>query len=442
MIAFSITYLLAPLTSSSILFSISAFLLVIVVCQSLLLATPVNRYISITLFLTGSFLLFYKNAALNEWIVSIGANSGLVTLFIALPFLGFPLSYEDYHTTLKVLSAKYMKNDIYFGNLSHLITYCLSALLNLGSFPIIYNLFGNDTTSSQKEKTLRIAMTRGNTAAIFWSPNYVAVAVILYYLNIPWISIVPMGLALSLAIVLSTWFSTMLRVKFAGPQPVQKTVSLAGTDMNFRLVAKLAVIFITLLSLVAFLTIFTTWNILVIVPIVAIIFPLILALIQNKLLIYRQQLHNYYSTTLSNLKNEVIIFAAAGFFGKSLEITGVGKIVPSLLQLDNIHQPFLAILAIMLVMGVLAIVGVHPVVTSSAIAASIGADTLGLSLSAYAFALLAAYGLAVLVSPFSGMSLVMSGLTKRSAWEVSLLDNMLYSVGMALFFAAVIPFIK
>jgi hypothetical protein len=202
-------------------------------------------------------------------------------------------------------------------------------------------------------------------------------------------------------------------------------------------IIKLIVVSLLLLGLVAILNIFTTLNILVIIPLVAIIFPLLLALIQRKLTIYQEQLDKYYHISLPNIRNEVVIFAAAGFFGKALELTGVGKAATTFLHLEVMQQNGLFFLAITVLVSIMAAIGVHPVVTTSAIASAFTASSLGITPLTYTYVLLASYGFAVLVSPFSATSLVLAGLVGKSSWEVGPKINLRFAVITALLFAAV-----
>lgn len=442
LITFSISYLLAEFTNSFFFSSLTAFLLVFIVIQTFPKARKTNKRISFILFLLGSIFLIRTNSSYADWIKAISSNGGLVVLFIVLPFLSFPLYFENYEKCLRNFSLKHICSVTRFGNLSASLTYFLSALLNVGSFPIVYSLFDKTIEFREKDKTLWLSMMRGNTAAIFWSPNFVAVAVILHYLELPWISILPLGISLSILVMISNWLTLYMRVKKNNIKISEHIEDFKLSKDDKRGLLKLSGIFIVLISMIGFFNIFTSLKLLVIVPIVALIYPISLAIVQKKVKSYKKQLKVYFSHSLLGIKNEVLIFAAAGFFGKSLELTGIGKLIPSLLNLNNIHQPFLAIMAIMLFMGTLAIVGIHPVVTSTAIATSMTAGMLGLSLYGYAFTLLASYGLSVLVSPFSGMTLVMSGLTKHSSWELGPKMNIIYCVGMSLIFAILIPFIK
>ena len=130
-------------------------------------------------------VLCFFNADLEHWVSALGSNTGLVALFISLPFLSFPLKYENYQSSLEKFSLKYIKNTVTLANFSALLTFFLASLLNLGAMQVVYNLLYQKKASLDYERILFRSMLRGNLAALFWSPNYVAVAVIIHSLDIP-----------------------------------------------------------------------------------------------------------------------------------------------------------------------------------------------------------------------------------------------------------------
>ena len=73
--------------------------------------------------------------------------------------------------------------------------------------------------------------------------------------------------------------------------------------------------------------------------------------------------------------------------------------------------------------------------TTTTIGTTISAGSLGISLTAYTFVLIAAFGIAVMVSPVSGTTLVISGITKHSSFEMGPRLNKFYALGMAVFLA-------
>ncbi|NLW24343.1 MAG: hypothetical protein GXY91_03720 [Clostridia bacterium] len=441
LIVFALIYMLNVFTPfSRILIPLSTFLLIIMVLQTLPFASSASKSISMLLFLLGGVFLYLNEASYYNYLEALSSNTGLVVLFIVLPLLSFPLYYDDYENTLKSLSLKYINGPVRFGNISAFLTFFLCSILNIGAFAIIYELFKQTKEFTKSQKVLFNSMLRGNFAAIFWSPNYVGLAAIIHTLNVSWVSILPAGLLIAGIILLSNSILILLQTKKNDNNTIHDYNS-SAIPLEKDKIRNLLFIFLGLISLVAILNSFTSLEILEIIPLVALFFPFVLAVFQKKLPIYKKLLHKYYFDKLLKINNEVLIFAAAGFFGKSLEISGIGAMVPSLLRIENIHQPAIAIFTIIFIVSLLAFVGVHPIVTTTTIGTTISAGSLGISLTAYTFVLIAAFGIAVMVSPVSGTTLVISGITKHSSFEMGPRLNKFYALGMAVFLAFFIPIV-
>lgn len=435
---FAAAYIFSAFTSLTFFFYLSAVLLILVVVQILPQVNPTNRNISSILLVLGGTLLLYHDVSLQQWLTAIGSNSGLVTLFIFLPFLSFPLDYENYEDDLKGVSHKYIHDPVRFGLVSSLLNLFLSSLLNLGALPIVMNLLKSSAQTLKEEQTLYLSLVRTNMAAVLWSPNYIAIALVVGQLGLRWINILPIGFFLSLLIIFLHIISIKVRVKLRKDESLPDAITAEGNYSKSKL-WRLALTFLGLMLSVALLNIFTTWNILLIIPAVAIFYPLGLAVLQDKMAHYRRGLQRYWTSSLLSIGNEVLLFAAAGFFGKSLEISGVGSIITELLPLLNLHRPALLILVIITATTVLALVGIHPVVTTSALVATVKVEALGISLFTFAFTLLASYCLACLVSPFSATALTISGLTKQNPWDLSFRANIVFAGFMAFIYALLIP---
>lgn len=185
MLTFGAVYLLTAFFPFPFQDCIMAALLAIIICLSMPAAKPINRYISAALFLAGGIILYRSDAVFGSWITAISCNGGLVMLFIIMPLLSFPLAYDNYGDLLKQLSVKYIYNAVRVGGIYSLLAMFLSSFLNLGALPLVYDLSRKGPVLPGVENTLLLSITRGLSAANFWAPNFVGVAVVLSYLDIP-----------------------------------------------------------------------------------------------------------------------------------------------------------------------------------------------------------------------------------------------------------------
>lgn len=434
MISFTLTYLSGSILRNEKLILLTSILLIPVILKTLPLVSSAVRRTSLTLIFVGGFLLYANHIPPAKWLYALGANAGLSALFLFMPMFTFALVYGDYEPALRRFSQKYVSSSRRFAVIYSLLAYFFSMVLNLGSFSIIHSIYKKSASSQSRDMILSATMARANIAPIFWSPSYVGMAVVVSYTNVPWIQLLPKGILLSILMMITIVLSNLYNMRKSCPAPdVPEDTASLPVDMGKLL--QLLVICLLLLGMVAVFNIFTDLSILVIIPLVAMIYAPAVALIQGKLPCYREQLRNYYHITIPNTRAEIVIFAAAGFFGESLELSGVGKSIAAVLQPGAIGQNGLFFLVIAVMGCILGTIGVHPVVVTSAIASSLTAFDLGISPLTYTYMLLAVYGFSVLVSPFSGTSLILSGLFGKSPWEIGPKLNMYYTGLVIIIFA-------
>ncbi|MBZ4655152.1 MAG: hypothetical protein JG781_2509 [Peptococcaceae bacterium] len=437
-LAFLGIYLASVITKISVLNVMLAIFLLLLVGQAVFGASSSNQKVAMALFTLGGASLAFAGAPVTDWLTALTFNAGLVALFVALPLFSFLLYYEDYQQAITDFFQKYVRGKSGFNILTAWLSFILGAILNLAGIHMLYHLLEKNAGDFENRTGFYQALVRGNLAGVFWAPNFMSVAVVLQYVHISWLKIAPLGVLLS--VIMLVFISLLFIIgnrrnqtkAFTQPEPL---------EFSWKPLFHLLLVYVGLIFTVSLFNIFTPYKILTIVPLVALIYPLLLALIQNKMDIYLKQLDNYYHCSLLKLKNEVLLFASVGFFGKALDITGIGAEVSHYIPLEQVSLPALAVFMVLSGMGILSMVGIHPVVSISALAATIGYNTLGVSPQAYAYTLLLGYAIAVMVSPFSGMSLVMSGLTGENPWNAVPRLNILFALAATFLYSVILPFI-
>ncbi len=437
-LAFFLVYLTSVMTQISLFNVILAILLLLLVGQAVFGASSSNLRVSLVLFALGGASLAFSGAPVKDWLTALTFNAGLVALFIALPFFSFLLYYEDFHQAITDFFQKYIRGKSGFNILTAWLSFILGAILNLAGVHMLYHLLEKNADYFKNRTGFYQALVRGNLAGVFWAPNFMSVAVVLQYVNLSWLQIAPIGFLLS--VMLLGFISLLFIIGDKGNEK-KALRQRESQDFSWKLMFHFLLVHIGLIFMVSLFNVFTPYKILTIVPLVALIYPLLLALIQNKTSIYLKQLDHYYHCSLLKLKNEVLLFACVGFFGKALDITGMGAWVSRYIPLQQISIPALAVFIVISGMGVLSSAGIHPVVSISALATTIGYNTLGISPQAYAYTLLLGYAIAVMVSPFSGMSLVMSGLIGKDPWNAVPRYNILFALAITCVYSLILPFI-
>jgi hypothetical protein len=179
----------------------------------------------------------------------------------------------------------------------------------------------------------------------------------------------------------------------------------------------------------------------IIIPIVSIIFPILCALLQKHTPEYKTGMKKYYDKSLLKVQSEVTLFTAAGFLGKALELSGVGELLPNLLPHWMYQYPALLMMALMLIIIVPSLIGVHPVVTGTALVTAIVPAAIGMSSMTFALTILTGWLLGILLSPFSATSLITSGFTGKTSWSIALGLNGKFGFACVVIFSLIISII-
>jgi len=430
-------YLLNYFMQNTLLTVIYSLILISIIIMTIPGMAKTNLTVSLCLFLAGSIILVVKEVPLLSWSTALAKNAGLVALFVTVPLLGLPFFYENYQEELKHLAAKYMKTLPAFCLLTAVAAHLLGVIMNLGAVPLVYELFVGTARLYKAEKAFLAALLQGYVLSGLWSPAWSSMGIITGTVTVTWAQIIPYGILFAAAcigiIIIFIGVEIYRNPQRYSSMQFDPTVRIKWSSIIYIIVLISSIILSTLL-----VNMVTSWNLLVIIPLISLVFPVLAALIGRKLPAYIKGMYNYYNHKLIRIGNEVVLFTAAGFLGKALELSGINQVIPRLLPAWVTSIPYLAILLLVVIMVVISMLGVHPVVTGTAFVSSINPLSMGLTPLAFAFAILTGWCTCTLLSPFSGASLVSAGLTGRASWNISLKINGMYGLFAVLFLSFLI----
>ncbi|MEI6101943.1 MAG: hypothetical protein WCP73_08905, partial [Eubacteriales bacterium] len=301
--------------------------LVFFICGFFLLK-PLNKKMCILLGGAGILLLSTHDAGIGEWVRAINENSGLISLLLTVPLLGLILRYAAYEEAIAALAARYIRSEYGYYAAVVTIVNLLGTFMSMAAAPLCFHMIKNIAAKYDATLTAK-ALSRGFCANLLWSPNLIAVAVALQYVNVSWYEVAPVGVLFSLIVfllALGTEKIVMLRNKQTG-----STVSLANKasedfPATFRkLLYLLGLQIVLILSVVLFLDYAIGKNIFVAVSLVALFVPMLIALVSKKQALFKSGLKHYFIATLPSMANEFMLFGCVGFFGFSLGTTDFGK---------------------------------------------------------------------------------------------------------------------
>lgn len=388
-----------------------------------------GNQIAVILLLVGGFLIFWQNQV-GFWNIldGFGKNINLLTLFFVVPLIGIVISTGGYLTALKQkLKEMQQVKEVRPYRWSALLTGSMGLLLNLGSLPLIYRISEESFPAFQKKK-MGLVLLRSFVFCMFWSPYFVNVSLVLVLFHLTWTDIGWIGITLGIAYALLT-IPFFKRIRFQDDPIVtpseEKNQSILG---NSKTKMKSLGLWVAALILLSFTFDFLTdIGMLTIVSIMALLYSFVWAFGIGILQDFIHSTVEYVKGSFDRLKNEVVVFISAGFFGLAISYTSIGEVLSQLIHRFSFGSIYLLAVLIIVFVMILAIIGIHPVIVAVGIGSSLEPSIFGVSGAFLAANLLMAWGLATSISPFSGSVLMVSSITKESPWVI-VRQNLLFNV--------------
>ncbi|MBF7083656.1 hypothetical protein IT084_11790 [Desulfallas sp. Bu1-1] len=392
----------------------------------------VTRSVALILFLSGALLLVFAGADVKLWLIAVTQNANLITLLVLVPVFGMPLKYGGYYQVLDAMVDRYMnhRHRIYW--VPALLGHFFGALMNMGAIPVVYKLIIHGKLP-RVFQSVPGAILRGFSSSIYWSPNMVSVALVTYYLRVPWAEFARGGIILTLISLLVGWLIHL--ITDGKPQNHMDTNLPAREGIDRKKLAELFVFCSLFLGTIIYIATETAIPVLDAVPLLALAYPVFWLGVLGKGCVILEAYEDYMRYTLPGFASEIVMFLGAGFVAAALSITSIGDKI-SLFLKDFIGlNPYLLCFFIVSSIVLFSVVGVTPMVTVMAYSASLNPALMGLSSHLLSLVLVGGWATSVLVSPFTGVTLIMSGLTQKSSFEIAR-SNWLFGGVMVLLLSA------
>lgn len=381
-----------------------------------------------TLWLTVSFialgvvLLLLQKVDAKFWFEAAGINVTLVTLFVFAPLFGIPVRLPEYIAALNRFYERKVRNKSVLFAGTQLLTQIMGVFLNVGSIPVVYHVvFAKQHPGMSR--LLANALNRGFAGAIFWSPYFAAMAVVISSLSVNWSTLLPYLLGLSLISLLVSLVVDIKGLRYAEStlSPTEGEVTdqaePAAHKGRSAFPVGLSVYLASAIAVILVLERIVELPMVLITCIAAVLLPLSWCWAKGAMATYRQGLANHVTVTLPALKKEMTLFLAAGFFSGSIGATGFGVSVPDLLEMIPIPISLSFSFFTVALITVTSMVGLHPIVLVTILATGIDPAAVHISPNYFAVLLLGSWGLSNTVSPVSAVNNLLAGLFKKPVYE-------------------------
>ncbi|WP_134703330.1 hypothetical protein [Ammoniphilus sp. YIM 78166] len=432
---FYVVYFLFP---SSVLFGLILLLLGISFIFGFGLINRTSRTLCVLMLIIGHVLFFISGGTWSLWVESLTKNMPLVTFLILIPLLSIPFRVEGHFQAVQVMAAGKLDGRQKFYATVATLTFMLCTLLNVGGMRLNYEMF--DSYFKRYTRTGIQAMLRGYGATMLWAPYFPTVILILYYLDIP--SYVYLGPALIFGlvslglIILYGWLvhRNMKENEELAVRPHTHDMDPTGKQKLMVLIS--LVLMIIFLSLV--LERWAGFPIMMVIALISIAFPIVMWGFSRRKGAYRVAAGEYRVQTLPRMINEVSLFISAGFLGEMVARTEIGEMFPVLFSAVSTVSLWGMIFLLIVIIPLLAILGIHPLVTGSILGTSLSPAILGIEPVSLAGALIGGWAMALMLSPISAINIIVGGMVEKPPYVVGLKWNGVYGLCWAILLSTVL----
>lgn len=341
-----------------------------------------------------SWFIAWQTDRLSNFIEVISINQSMIVMLIGVQFLQLvALPDSDESESLPVGERGFIK--------SYLGVHLFCSVINLSVVLLVADRWAKKGKLSRNQLKL---LTRGFCSAAHWSPFFAAFAAAMVFTpNASLSLVIPLGLAMAFAAFLLTW----IEVRRDEDGSLE---SFVGYPMHFK-----ALWLIVVLVSVVFVLhqLLPSIKVLLLIALSALSVSLLVLLVRKGVAAAAIDFQRHLRTKLPNMKSELLLFLIAGVLG-----AGVAAALDGLsIAIPITHFGGVAALVILFFTLVLAIVGVHPVISIAVIGHWLVDIQPDQTLLAIMF--LMSWAIGASASPISGVSLALQGRYGVSGWSIS-----------------------
>ncbi len=410
-----------------ILLSILAFLLLIVAIPS---SKAMTKVMGISLLVIGMGISFFMNgASLIESVQGVQLNLPLLILILLAPLLSIPLRsgtlLDDPMAYIEQVKDK--PRQLFLGISSFLTL--LAPVLNVGSVRILADLMKDRNLSGE---LLGRSYFTGFSTAMVWSPYFGSVALVLYYLNIPYSEYFIIGLLFAAAQLLTGNLLFAMKNGVEKPLSTEKNKGVEKEIHILPLVLKFVFSLGILISALILLEQLTKLSMLVLVSMLAIIIPAIWMALAGKWKSFINQVILYKNQVTGGTGSEMVLFLSAGVFGSAISNSSISVWIKDFLLIISEGSFFFFVLFIVFTIMFFALIGFHQIITVPLLVMQVDPGAIGVDPVVIAFVFILAWFMSAIISPINAVTILISNAVSKKFFTVGFRWNGLYVLTMFL----------
>ncbi|RNF39767.1 hypothetical protein [Planococcus salinus] len=382
----------------------------------------------ITALTVSALLLDLSWEGLQQFFFGLETNLNVLAIFIFVPLLSIPIQRGNYLQYIEVIFSFSIKKTHHLYLFSTVSAVSIGSVMNMGALPILYQL--TETESFKDFATLRTkALNRGFVLAFMGSPYFVSIGLVISYFDVTWLQILPIGLVLGILFI-SIGVLMEKKRALAIPQTFEAPDAAALKKARRKVLELLAIIG-ALTAAIMIAQSYSPLSVLALIPIASIITSVTWSYAISTKEEFVHDYRSFFSDKLPAMGNELATFIVAGAFGTALLNNGIGEGIMYLLEALNITHVLMLIPLMALFFIIPAMLGVHPLITATILAITLSQASLFDDAHLFvSLGLLYSWMASILISPFSGVNLLMGAITRKNSFEIALKDNLGFGLFM------------
>ena len=390
---------------------LNLMLMVGVIALSFAASTGSSRVIGILLFGSSIALLLHSQAPLDVWKQALRENSYLIAMFVLVPLLSIPVQHGGYGESLREVFVRYANTDSRYYALVSIMAAFVGVLISIAAVPLTYEV-SRASGCNYDEKLLASALSRGFITCMIWAPTSATIALVVQLTGVDWVAFFPFAIACALIAGAVGFLMTFVRDEAAKASSDEAEAPAGKIDAGKLVVSVAATSQLGGLSAI------------VVVAMASLVFPVAWMAAIGRLPTYAREFRgDYFNNKLPQSKNQIVLFAGAGFFAQSIGYSHLGDaLVGSLLHMTGQSVLLLTVAIIGITLATSA-VGIHPIAVVAVVGGTMGASQWGVSPIYLALVLSISWAMGNALCPASANVVAVSDMVGQSPIKVSLRWN-------------------
>lgn len=432
-LAMCFSYIVHYLTNSYFVDYFLVGLCVLVFLLSIHVAKALPRYFGLGMFITGVAINVLKGTAIEGTANGILVNLPVMSLVILVPLLTIPFKIGGYFDSIHYYMEKFSHRlRKLFGSIS-IFLFCLGAILNIGTIRILHETIKDIKLAPE---ILAKSYLVGFSTVILWSPYFASVALVLYYLDVPVLQYLPLGLTLAIIqlVIGNLLFWVWLKQKKVSDEInsvlFYEKVKVEIEEDHRKNIIHLLFLLTFLIGLIFLFEFLTKWPMMFLVSFISIAYPFLWSITKQK---WHEFIHHFTifkETSVPNMNNEIVLFMSAGLFGNALTGTSISHGIKLFLNKIASISFLLFMIIVVVIILVFTFIGVHQIVVVTALVTQMDAGLVGTRPEVLALLLMMSWSMSAVISPVNPINLLVSGLLDKSGFSVGLRWNGIFLLVM------------